>query len=246
MDNRKSKSERLNVTFKGPLRILGVGDVHAPYTHQGRADETVKFAKDFRATHIVQIGDVHDQYAHSKYAKSLNVMTPIEEDDLSQKYAVDFWKRLQSASPNAACYQLKGNHDVRAYKRVLERAPDLEQAVMEFYDKLTSFKGVRTLADDRSELVINGVLFIHGYLANLGDHLRLNRQSTVVGHSHRGGVVFQRVLGSTLFELNCGHIADESLLPSAYQPQRTSFWTPGIGAIETLKNGVVAPRFIPL
>lgn len=247
MDNSaKAVSERVEVTTKDPLRILGIGDIHAPYTHTKRMDEVIKFAKDFKPNFIVQIGDVYDQYAHSKYAKSLNVKTPKEEDTQARDYVAETWERLQNVSPKARCYQLRGNHDVRAYKRVLENAPSLEQAVMKFYDDLTSFKGVRTLADDRSELVINGILFIHGYLANLGDHLKLNRQSTVVGHSHRGGVVYQRVLGSTLFELNCGHVADETLLPSAYTQQRTSFWTPGFGTIETLKTGQVSPRFIPL
>lgn len=245
-NNAKAISERVEVSTKEPLRILGIGDIHAPYTNHYRMMDVVRFAKDFKPNFIVQIGDVYDQYAHSKYAKSLNVKTPKEEDETAREYMAGIWQLLQEASPKAKCFQLRGNHDIRAYKRVLENAPNLEQAVMEFYDKLTSFKGVRTLADDRSELVINGILFIHGYLSNLGDHLRLNRQSTVVGHSHRGGVVFNRVLGSTLFELNCGHVADETLLPSAYTPQRTSFWTPGFGTIETLKGGLVSPRFIPL
>lgn len=242
----KSLSERVEITSKEPLRILGIGDVHAPYTNQSYLNSVVLFAKDFRPNFVVQIGDIYDQYAHSRYNKSLNGKTPEQEDTEARMQGVELWTKLQGAAPKAQCFQLRGNHDVRAAKKVLEKAPSLEQAVMKFYDNLYSFRGVKTLADDRSELVINNILFIHGYLSNPGDHVKQNRQSTVVGHSHRGDVKFLRYKSGTLFELNCGHVADDTLLPSAYTPQRTTFWTPGFGTIETLKNGSVAPRFIPL
>ena len=242
----KSLSERIEIRTKDPLRILAIGDLHAPFSDTKKIGYILDFAKDFKPSHIVQIGDLYDQYTHSKYPKSANVMTPLDEDNEARAYAEVFWDGLAQKAPKAQRFQLKGNHCVRAYKRVLEKAPDLERAITTYYQQLYSFKGVKTLADDRSELVINDILFIHGYLANLGDHVRYNRQSTVVGHSHRGGVHFMRHNGSTLFELNCGHVADDTLLPFSYTPQRTNFWTAGFGVIETLKNGVVAPRFIPL
>jgi hypothetical protein len=242
----KSKSERIVINTKEPLRILALGDVHAPYQNDKYLSDVAAFAKDFKPNFIVQIGDLYDQYTHSKYSKSLNVKTPKDEDASARKAGLSVWQTLQGASPKAQCFQLRGNHCVRAYKRILEKAPDLEEAVTAYYDNLYSFRGVRTLVDDRSELVINGILFIHGYLANLGDHVKYNRQSTVVGHSHRGGVVYSRIDGKTVFELNCGHVADDEQLPFSYTPQRTNFWTPGFGVVETLKNGVVSPRFIPL
>lgn len=239
------KSERVAVKENGPLRILAVGDVHAPFTHTKYADETVAFAKYFQPTHIVQVGDAYDQYCHSRFARSLNVLTPKEEDMSARHYMVAFWRRLQNASKNAKCYQLRGNHCARAYKRVLEKAPDLEEAVKEFYDRLYSYQGVKTLADDRSELVINNILFIHGYLSNLGDHAKQNRQPTVVGHTHRGGVLPIRLADETIWELNCGHIADPEALPLSYTQQKTTFWTPGAGYIEKLSNGLIIPSFVP-
>lgn len=242
----KSGSERLEITSSKPLRILCIGDVHSPYLSQSMAKQVIEFVGDFKPTHIVQIGDLYDQYNYGKYPKNPNVDTPKAEDDRGYFLAKEFWTGLSQASPVSCKYQLKGNHCVRVYKKALEKAPELAQAAKDYLDKMFQFKGVRTLADDRSELCINGILFIHGYLANPGDHVKNNWRSTVVGHSHRGGVVYRRYENKTLFELNCGHIADDSELPFAYTPQRTTFWTPGFGTIETLKNGVVAPRFIPL
>ena len=239
-------SERVVVETKEPLRVLVIPDTHSPYTNAKQLAAVVEFSKEFKPNFIVQIGDAWDQYTHSKYAKSLNLKTPRNEDNEGKQIIGEMWKAFRKAAPKAEMFMLRGNHDIRAAKRILEKAPDLEDAVTAFYKDLYTFPGVKTLEDDRSELVINDILFIHGYLSNLGDHVKYNRQSTVVGHSHKGGVHFMRYNGKTLFELNAGHLANDSLLPSSYTPQRTTFWTPGFGTLVTNKAGVVVPMFVPL
>ena len=234
-------SERIELKSSS-LRVLAIGDTHFPYADSKLVSEVVKFAHDFKPTHIVQIGDLYDQYNFSKYPRS-EMDTSRTEVFLGRGQSLDFWGAMP---PGSAKFQLIGNHCIRMLKKIKAAAPELEQMVKSYWDKIYQFKGVRTLADDRSELVINDILFIHGHLSNLGDHVRINRQSTVVGHSHRGGVVYLRHKSDTLFELNCGHLADDSKLPFAYTPQRTTFWTPGFGTVETLKNGSVSARFIPL
>jgi len=238
-------SERIKGKSDGKVKILCVGDTHFPYEKQTYLNQLYAFASQYHPTHIIQIGDLYDQYNFSRYPK--------EEDKLAKselfagrKKAEEFWRTLQQASPQARCYQLVGNHCMRMLKKVKQVAPELLPMVREYWTKVYRFQEVTTLQDDRSELVINNVLFIHGYLANLGDHLKLNRQNVVVGHSHKGGVVYIRHNTKTLFELNCGHLADDSKLPFSYPPQRTTFWTPGFGVVETLLNNTITARFIPL
>lgn len=240
-------SERLELKEKNPLRIVSIPDMHAPWGSLKYILYIRDFIKAFKPTHIVNIGDLYDLYNYSRYAKSFkSKRTPQQEDIDGREQAQMMWELFRKAAPKAQCFQLKGNHCIRMQKRILEKDNSFEHIIDEYVSKLFTFDGVKTLEDDRSELVINDILFIHGYYSNLGDHMKQNRQSTVVGHSHRGGVVTLRHGDDTLFELNCGHIADDTQLPFSYTPQRTTFWTPGFGVIEELKNNVISPRFIPL
>ncbi len=108
--------------------------------------------------------------------------------------------------------------------------------------ELYRFKGVHTVEDDREELIINGIIFMHGYRSRAGDHMRYNGKSTVVGHSHTGSVVYeQKSKRNIIWELNAGFLADETAEPLRYRPQTTSKWTLGYGLIDSS-----GPRFIPL
>lgn len=237
-------SERIEENFNNPLKIVCIGDTHFPYAKAEYVASLLKFVKANKPTHIVQIGDLYDQYNFSRYPKEPGDGA---ETELSagRAAALMFWNGLKEASPGSKRYQLVGNHCIRMLKKIKQVAPEMYPIVKQYWDDAYNFRGVRTLADDRSELVINDILFIHGYLSNIGDHLKHNRTSVVVGHSHKGGVFYLRHKNQTLFELNCGHIADDKKLPFSYTPQRTTFWTPGFGLIEELPDGLLSARFIP-
>lgn len=234
-------SQRVELKTKKPLRILCVGDTHFPYGKVSAVNKVIQFAKEFKPTHVVQIGDLYDQYNFSSFPKSED--NAELEMFMGRTEAENFWAQMPKGAEK---FQLIGNHCMRMLKKIKRVAPEMESIVKKYWVEAYKFDGVRTLSDDRSELVINDILFIHGYLSNLGDHLKFNRQSTVVGHSHRGGVNFLRHKDQTLFELNCGHLADDQTLPFSYTAQRTTFWTNGVGTIEELSNGSIVPTFIPL
>jgi hypothetical protein len=110
------------------------------------------------------------------------------------------------------------------------------------HSKLFEFPGVKTQDSQRAELVLDGIMFMHGYRSKAGDHANHNNLSTVCGHSHRGSVSFLRRGDEVIWELNCGFLGDPSSVPLSYTRQRTvSNWTQGFGVID--KQG---PRFIPL
>lgn len=238
-------SEKLVLNVSN-LRAVIVPDSHFPWADMVSLRYIYDFIEWFKPNVVVHAGDLDDQYNYGRYPKSINLMTPREETQKARKLSLEMWEEINHRVPKAKKFQLIGNHTERIRKKALSKSPELEDAVEEYFKKILDFPSVRTMQDERSELVINDVLFIHGYLGNLGDHAKTNRQSVVVGHSHRGGCVPFNFGGETIFELNCGHIADESKLPFAYTQQITTFWTKGFGVIETLKGGVISPRFVPL
>lgn len=224
------------------MKIFIVGDIHFPYHNKKALRKIYEAIRKEEPSHIVQIGDLFDQYSFSRFTKK-NITTSTKEVQRSRSIALAFWKTCRALS-KAKCYQILGNHDVRLSKRIAEKVPEAYEFVKEKLDEMYTFKGVKTIYDDRTEIEINGIIFMHGYRSRLGDHMRYNRKSTVCGHSHVGGVVFEQCKGRTIWELNAGYIADENSEPLKYRPQSTSKWTLGYGLI-TWKNGVPAPQFVP-
>lgn len=221
-------------------RILIIGDIHFPWVKHKSLNAIYDYIKYVTPTIIVQIGDLYDLYSFSKFPRSHDIMTP--KDELTQAYgdAFNMWERIKKLAPKAKYYQLMGNHDDRLAKRVMERLPEAEY----FMDLKTlwTFPKVEVVDSEREEIIINNILFMHGFRVKLGDHASHNGMSTVCGHSHRGGVAYLRLGDKTIWELNAGYIADEASEPLSYTRQRKiSLWTQGFGYIDDY-----GPRFIPL
>jgi predicted MPP superfamily phosphohydrolase len=230
----------MRVKAKKQPKILVIGDTHFPAADQRVLEAIYKEAQEMKPDYIVQLGDLYDFFCFSKFARSLNWMTPEEEINLGREQAEEFWKRLQKAAPKAQCYQLLGNHDQRLLKRVLDKVPELE-SIMSAQKELFNFSKVTSMKDATSELILGDILFIHGYKSGLGAHMRRNGKKTVVGHSHLGGVVNEKFLGSVLWEANAGYTGDPSQPVFKYGSQDTDKWTRGYLTID--EKG---PKFICL
>lgn len=221
---------------------MAIGDVHAPYTDWKLVKKIVSHIKQIQPTHVVQMGDLYDLYSFSRYAKTLNLETPKSELRRARAGGERLWEMVQDAAPNAKCHGLWGNHDDRLFKTILSKAPELE-ALTDIIDvkKFWRFDGVKMQPDSRTELVIGGIMFQHGHRSKLGDHMGFNHCNTVVGHSHHGGVVYKRIRGETLWELNAGAVPDANSLPMSYTAQKLSSSVFGYGLVDEF-----GPRFIPL
>lgn len=227
------------------MKIFVIGDIHFPFHNKTALKKTLAAIKKEKPTHVVQIGDLYDQYAFSRFSKKNIVLAP-QELEQARAAARDMWSKIRKSCPRASLYQILGNHDIRLVKRAEERLPEAQEFVKKSLMEYYQFEGVRTIEDDTEELVIKGIIFIHGYRSKLGDHMLYNRASTVCGHSHTGGVIFKRLKGETLFELNAGFLADAMSTPLRYRMQKNTYgWTLGYGIISE-KNGIACPQFIPL
>jgi UDP-2,3-diacylglucosamine pyrophosphatase LpxH len=218
---------------------LCLGDIHFPWAKWSLLNQVIKLTAQIKPKRIVQVGDLYDMYSYSRFARSVNLMTPKQEVESGRKMAEKLWKELQKAAGKGVeCYQLKGNHDERFANRMLAAVPEFEHLLS---NGLWCFDGVKTQESERQELILGNVCFLHGYRRH-GDHVKFNLMSTVCGHTHLGGVIYHRQRNDTIWELNCGYLADPSTVPLSYSQQsKFSRMTHGVGLIDSL-----GPRFIPL
>ena len=180
-------------------------------------------------------------YSASRFPNSLNIMTPAQEAKSGRAQAEAFWKDMQKASPGVKCFQLWGNHEDRAWKQIMRNAPALEKMFEKPMSELLRFDGVTTLASSLDELEIDGTLFHHGWSCRPGYHVQYFMKNVVHGHTHHAGVTYLNAGGKTLWELDCGVLADFKARPMLYRATVTSKWTTGFGWIDGW-----GPRFCPL
>ena len=220
--------------------ILAIGDIHFPFQSQDSLDFAYSFIKEKKPKVIIQMGDLFDFYAHSRFPKRLR-LTAEQEVELGHSLAKKFWAKVRKLAPKAKLYQLRGNHDARPRKRIIEAIPEILAVYQE--KDLWTYKGVESVLEN--EIIINGIVFEHGYLSKLGDHLAKNDfMPTVRAHSHTGGVHYRRVgkgEGRVTWELDVGYLADPFSPELIYRPSKKFFkWTQGLGFIDA--NG---PAFVP-
>jgi predicted phosphodiesterase len=220
--------------------ILAIGDTHFPFAHGPTLEKIYRFAEKEQPVHIVQLGDLMDQFSHSRFPASRNAYRPDEEMELGRKHAVEFWDELKKACPNANLYGITGNHDLRALKLILQAAPTLESMVRESVSKLYQFDGVQMVSDYREELIIQDIMFHHGYMSRHGQQRDFVMQNLVSGHTHKGAVLYRALKGKTIWHLDAGYVGDAEAKALSYTAQKTTGWTLGHGWIDEY-----GPRFIP-
>lgn len=217
---------------KKQAKVMVVGDTHFPFADEGAIAQVIAAIKREQPTHVVQIGDLYDQYSFSRFSRSFDIMTPKDEVAKARKQAEAFWRAVQSAAPKAKCHQLLGNHDVRVTKKILDKIPEFESLGSKVRDDLYTFKNVETLHDVRDWIEIDGVIYTHGWYSTLGQHMTYFGKSVVHGHTHRAGIAYQRRGAGFIFELDVGHLADETTVPLQYSASKLSRWFKTISIIE--------------
>lgn len=214
-------------------KVIAIPDLHFPFVHKDCLtwiiEDVIKYEKP---DIIIQLGDLEDQFSFSRFARTNNLMTPKEELDSALALSGVMWERVRKAAPDAMRVQILGNHDIRISKRVMDELPELETLIMDGLAQRYQFKGVKTVMDPKQEVEIDGVIYTHGHYTKLGDHMKYFHQSCVHGHSHRGGVMAQRIRETTLFELDAGFCSDETAVPLRYGATRRSHWTLGCGKVD--------------
>lgn len=219
-------------------KVFIFSDIHFPFQNKQKLNKAFELLEKEKPDVVIQIGDLLDQYVFSKYTRDLSIITPEKEIKLAIKQANEFWKRVQKIVPKARCIQLLGNHDVRVVKRIREKLPELA-TMFNLTKTLYQFPKVECLESDRSFIEIDNVVYCHGWLSTLGQHARFFRKSVVHGHSHRPGIVFERLSKEFTFEMDVGHLADEKSLPLSYTASTNSKWLVAVGVVENGQPKVI-------
>lgn len=215
------------------MKVFVIPDTHFPFHNKAALKEVLRLIKKERPTHVVQIGDLLDQYSFSRYAKSRDVATPGEEMKQGIAAANDMWKAIRRAVPRAKCLQLLGNHDIRFQKRLMEQLPEAES----LFDlgRLYKFDGVMSVKSDREFLIMDGVVYCHGWLSKSLDHARFFNRPVVHGHRHRPAVE----TSGKLWSMDVGFLGDEKQLPFNYTMSKMTNWTIACGIVEDGKPRLV-------
>lgn len=220
-------------------KIIAVPDTHFPFHCKSSLKAILKAIKEEQPNVVVQLGDLYDFFSFSRFPKQPDVIKPHEEIEHAYSDALEFWTNVKREVPRATLYQLLGNHCVRPHKLALERCPDLYPLIIRSWKDLFQFKGVHTILNPRDDLELDGIVFEHGFYTQPGKHLRNNMKSTVIGHTHRPWIHYEKIRKALLFELNCGHAADVTHSALSYTPKKFNPWVKGYGLIE---NGI--PIFV--
>jgi len=222
-------------------KVLAIPDLHFPWHSVDGLSAVYALIDKEKPDVIVQLGDLYDQFSFSKFSRSHDLLTPSEEISEGRECAMNLWTNIRkNCKRTTRLIQLLGNHDDRVAKRIAEKVPEIACLLQSSQNSLFKFPSVETILDSRHELMIDGVIYTHGFLAS-GKHVSYFQRSVVHGHTHRGGLYTLEQAGRTLFELDCGFLADRYAVPLRYTPTTTTRWNLGLGLIDSL-----GPRFIPL
>lgn len=226
-----------NLDWDRRMRIACIGDTHFPWASERACHKMYELLEEFKPTHIVQLGDLYDFFSQSKFPRPL-IITPRDEAKMGREMAVHFWRRLIKTHKKAECWQIRGNHFDRSYKRQIEFCPDNEPFLE--VDSMLKFDGVQTVFDTLQELILGNICFQHGH-KKFGAHVTTNLMNTVHGHTHRGAVHYVNIRDKVIWELDAGYLADPASTPLKYRQQKWNAWTLGVGIINHL-----GPMFCPL
>lgn len=214
-------------------KVIAVGDFHGPWQSRRTVRAVIQAIGEEKPDVIVQMGDLYDLFSFTRFPRTYNIYPPEQELKLGRQAAEQFWASAKRASPKAKCFQLWGNHDDRAVKRALDKAPELEYFAKLGMASLMNFDGVELVADSREELIIDGVAYMHGYRLGLGAHARFNLCRSVTAHTHYGCVIPVKLEKQIIWELNVGYVGDRFAVPMSHAMQRRfSRWTTGYGKVD--------------
>ena len=236
----------------GPFtEMLWAGDLHLPFACERSLQLFYSLVEELKPPIIGQGGDLYDTFAVKKFAGSRLVIDPREEIMTGRQMADDFWKTIRKLSPKSRLIQIKGNHDIRPMRHVIENMAEIEAFLRindnfeysddwDIFHKFFEFEGVETYHDTRTPLLIDGISIIHGFTSPR-KHRKKLQTNVLHFHLHRGGVIFEKMDDGVLrFEMDGGYMGDPSRKVFNYTPTIEQNWTRGCSYVS--KWG---PIFLP-
>lgn len=216
-------------------RVLVVGDLHEPFTHNRYRQFVREVYDEFACDTVVFIGDVTDNHAMSYHEHNPNGLSAGEELEQARKRLKEWYKIF----PNAlVCI---GNHDEILFRKAVTHGLPGE-AFKNFGEIYKTPDGWKW----RLSWEIDNVLYQHG-TGSSGENAHKtralkNRQSTVIGHVHsHAGVAYLASDKDLIFGMNVGCGIDIKSYAMMYGRNFASRPTLGCGVVLNGKHAFFVP-----
>lgn len=229
------------------LKWAFIGDLQIPYQDNRAVELWFKVMKAWKPDAIDIVGDIDDQLEYSTFSDGTTdeffarvKKTPDPEQPLAfikanAEGAKKFYADIRSQHKKSDIHSSLGNHDIRIYKYIDRKAPELN-------DKITpndlwglDDQGITWRKYSKPPLKRFAGIHVHHGDTTTTTGLSVKNDienydiSLVRGHDHRGGVVYKSypMSGRLLQGMGTGHMCD----PNAYGLQYTinPSWELGFG-----------------
>ena len=237
--------------MKGSKRVMVTSDYHIPYMDEKAYACMKAYAKKEKPHIFVLNGDILDFYAISRYDKNPEHYNINQELDIAREKLIDLRKTL---GDKCEIYYLEGNHECRLQK-YLWKNPELislKELKMENLLNLNELNIKWVGADpdywkkSSGSLNLGNTRIMHGDNALNGaktsgysgysakNTVQTIRKNVVLGHVHRGAVVYNTNEDDTLVGVEAGCLC---------QNVPTANWQQGFATFEVYKGKGYDYRF---
>ena len=224
-------------------RLLILPDIHAPY-HDARAWRLVmKVARAFAWDTCLSLGDFHDFYAVSFHPKNPNREHLLERELRQARPLV----HDLNTTPFAHRIMVKGNHEHRLDRYLMDKAPQLYNLVRD-QDLLGFCEGNWRIVEYREDITIGRLYATHdvgsaGALAVFNAY----QDNVVTGHDHQMCYLVRgNAKGVAHVSATFGCLGDVAKVDYMHKIKARRNWALGFGVGYLRANGFIYLQPVPI
>lgn len=215
---------------EGRKKILIVPDIHFPEQDERALEILFHVMKEDQFDEIVQLGDMLDMYPISSFSKDPEKVGLGLRNEIVMARA--FLEKVRKLQPKAKITLLKGNHEARFDRYVIDKAPGLAH-LFDYRDLL----GLKDLKIDYNDSIykIGRLHLMHGTLVrahsaySCKSHFDKYNMSIIHGHTHRMGAYYKTNLETTYTVQEMGCLCQ--LNPEYTKDKGVTDWQQGFGIV---------------
>lgn len=239
-----------------------VGDLQIPYEDERAVALWFRCMKSWKPDAIDLIGDIDDQLEYSSYSdgttdeffnqlKKQEEPKPLPFIKKNADGARRFYTKVRKQHKDADIHVSLGNHDVRIYKYIDKKAPELiDQLTPNFLWGLDDLGMTWRLYHEKPHLRFADTYVHHGVSTSttgptISKDIESYGVSLIRGHSHKAQVAYKTypMTQKTLHGMECGHMSDITAYGLRYADNPT--WQLGFGLAQVEGNDIQL-QFVPI
>lgn len=218
------------MTKEGRVKVLVIPDIHFPEQDDKALGIIKHVLKVDYFDEVIQLGDMLDMYPVSSFSKDPEKVGQGLKEEI--RLAKTWLSEVRKLQPKAKITLVKGNHEARFDRYVIDKAPGL--AHLFDYRDLLGLKELGIRYEEQNYRV-GRVCFMHGVLVrghsaySAKAHFDKYNMSIIHGHTHRLGSYYKTNLETTytVHELGCLCKLD----PDYTKDRGVTDWQQGFGVV---------------